>query len=234
MATKENACTLSDMAIALHMPMYFSGLVIENTNQCNASCDHCYQCAGPHGPKNHKAAHLDLDSMLRCIREASKLTCIGSRLHVAGGEAFLYAEECFSLFEEAKRCGIQEIGATTNAFWAKDRKKAQSICGKMKDAGVSTLEISCDYWHHQYIPQEAVNHCLIACKEAGIETCLRFLTTKTHSMEECLSYISEEAMEAVVRITSSPVFGTGRAKEKIESNQLYQVRESLNIACYNA
>jgi len=234
MNSSEEQCTLSDVAIALHLPMYFTGLVIENTNRCNASCDHCYQCAGPRGSRNRKAEHLELDVMIRCIREAAELSCIGSRLHLAGGEAFLYMEECIRLVEEAKRCQIQQIGATTNAFWAKDLKEARSICSKLKEAGLTSLEVSCDYWHHQNIPPEAVNHCLIACREVDIDTNLRFLTTRAHSIEECISYISPEALGAVSRITSGPVFGTGRAKEKIDCKDLYQQRDSLHAVCYNA
>ena len=100
------------------MPMRFAGLVLENTNRCNARCAMCYQSSGPKGSDVLGQAHLPFEVMARLIREARQIPTLAPRFHLAGGEAFMHPEECLALFMIAKDAGYLDLTATTNAFWA--------------------------------------------------------------------------------------------------------------------
>ena len=66
----------------LRMPVYFNGLVMENTNRCNSKCAICYQSAGGNTP----AERLNVEKAVSVIEQAAILENIGNRFHLAGGE----------------------------------------------------------------------------------------------------------------------------------------------------
>ena len=222
----------AQVALLLSMPLHYCGLVVENTNRCNASCAMCYQSSGPSGPEGANATCMDVSLIKRFIREAADIETIASRFHLAGGEAFLYLDDCYEIFRSAQASGFALISAATNAYWGASMHKARNVCASLRDAGLNSLEVSWDYWHSEFIPAASVNHCLLACREAGIDTTLRLLTTRSHPMEEALSYLSVEAVETADRITSGPVFATGRAATTLSRDEFYYSRASLNNMCY--
>lgn len=222
----------AEIALLLHMPIYYNGLVIENTNRCNARCAMCYQSASPQGSETLGMSRIDVDVIRRCIREAASIETIAPRFHLAGGEAFMYLDECYTLFAEARDAGFTQITATTNGYWGRTLKKATEVCTKLRESGVTSLELSWDYWHKPFVSGDAISNCLIACKEAEIETNLRLLTTRDHSMEEAVAELRPEALETASRITSGPVFSTGRAAKELDPKQFYYSRSSLDDNCH--
>lgn len=221
-----------DMAMLLYMPIYYNGLVVESTNRCNAKCAICYQGSGPLGSDTRGPAMLDVHIIKRCIREAAEIDSIAPRFHLAGGEAFLYLEDCYTLFNEAKVADFEIISATTNGFWGKTLEDAREVCKRLKDSGLNSLELSWDYWHQSFVPGESISNCLQACREYQIDTNLRLLTTKLHSMEEALSALSPNVADLASRITSGPVFATGRALNELDSEEFFCSRASLDDNCY--
>ncbi|MCU6708715.1 radical SAM protein [Paenibacillus sp. J5C_2022] len=222
----------AEIALLLHMPIYYSGLVVETTNRCNAKCAMCYQSASPKGSETLGLSSLDTDVIRRCIREAADIETIGSRFHLAGGEAFMYLDDVYSLFAEARDAGYEQITGTTNGFWGRTLPKAREVCARLRQSGVTSLELSWDYWHQPFVSGDAVSNCLIACQEVEIETNLRLLTTKLHSMEEALAALRPEAIDAASRMTSGPVFATGRAAKELDAEEFYHSRSSLDDNCH--
>lgn len=222
----------AELALLLYMPIYYSGLVVETTNRCNARCAMCYQSASPRGSETLGLSRLDTDVILRCIREAAEIETIGSRFHLAGGEAFMHLDEVYLLFAAARDSGYEQITGTTNGYWGRTLQKAREVCTRLRESGVTSLELSWDYWHQPFVSGDAVSNCLIACHEAEIETNLRLLTTKLHSMEEALASLRTEAVDAASRITSGPVFATGRAARELDPEEFYHSRSSLDDNCH--
>lgn len=214
------------------MPMRFSGLVVENTNRCNARCEICYQSAGPKGSDILGRGRLPRDVIERCIREAIEIPTLTPRFHLAGGESFMDLEECYALFSAACAAGYLDITCTTNAFWARKMDKARVVTENARRAGLTSMEISWDYWHQPYIPATAVANALIACKAADIETNLRVLTTKTHGLDEALAALPEDALNAAHRITSGPVFATGRAALTTPLDDLHASPSGSSGSCH--
>lgn len=215
------------------MPLTFSSLVVESTNRCNARCGMCYQSAGPKGSDWAGKRSLSVPEIETVLRDAVRIPSLARRFHLSGGEAFLDIEGTVHLFGVAREAGFLDITAVTNAFWAKLPAQARALTRRIRDAGVTTLEISWTYWHSQWVAAEAVSNCLEACRDAGIETNLRVLTTRSHTIEEALERLRPAAAESAARITSGPVFATGRAAREIDPDDLWQTRGSLDESCHS-
>lgn len=216
------------------MPLSFKGLVFETTRICNANCDICYQSAGPIKPfeqDGHETVPVDL--LVETIKEASGIETLGRRFHIAGGEAFIFMDDCIRLFETARTSGFLDLTGTTNAFWAKDDDRAKQVCRRLRKAGVTSLEISWDFWHKKHISPASIENCLKACRAVDIETNLRLLTSPRHSISEALSYLNEGAVEYPITITSSPVFPSGRALTKLDKDEFFLFNEDLYKGCHS-
>ena len=213
------------------MPLTFNALAIESTNRCSARCAVCYQSSGPKGSDVVGEFSLLREEIERLIAEAIGIRSLVRRFHLAGGEAFLEMDDCLCLFNAARQAGYTDISATTNAFWAGSRKRAYEICRDLREAGLLRLEISCDYWHLEFVPAHAIENCIFACSEAGIDTQLRLLTTRSHPVTETLSLLSHKALAKVDCITSSPVVPAGRARSEIDDSE-FQFKDELAGACH--
>ena len=215
----------------LTTPLFFSGLVVENTTRCNAKCAMCYQSVGPKGSDTWGKAGLSVEDIAPVILEAAQLEVVYPRFHLSGGESFLNLQNCYDLFEIAKVSGFLEITTTTNAYWARKRDKAQAVATRLRSVGVTNIEISWDYWHLPFIPAEAITNCLDACREADIETNLRVLSTRSHSYHEALALLNPKSLHNASRITCGPVFATGRAAKEIKETEFHG-HEDLTGSCH--
>ena len=210
-----------DNRLAALMPVRFNALVIETTNRCNAKCAMCYQSSGPKGHDQWGKHSMDRERLVRIIEEAPRIPNLDSRLHIAGGEAFLNANDVYALVEAGRRAGFADITLTTNAFWGVSAERALSVCERLSDAGVTGLEISWDFWHLEYIQPECVSRVLGAAQSVNISTNLRILTTKRHSVHEAIDLLGDGVLHATI-ITHGPVFRSGRAVSQIDPDEFYR------------
>ena len=218
---------LAKLPLLLSMPIHFGSLVLETTNCCNSKCGICYQSAGAEGRDR-----INLSAAKRAIEDSAVLENVDSRLHIAGGEAFLFPKDCFDLFRTAREAGYTLISATSNCFWGSTLDKARMMCEKASDSGLNYMEISWDFWHGEYMSAAAVGNCLTACREFGIVTNVRLLTTKSHNIEESIVKLDPEALSLASNITSGPVIGTGRASEILEKDEFFPARLGMKGACH--
>ncbi len=214
------------------MPVTFKSLVVESTTRCNAKCAMCYQSAGPKGSDTWGKASLRVDEIEKVVRDAAGIACLAKRFHLSGGEASIRTDDVIHLFAVAREVGFTNISTTTNAFWAFNMTRAREICGRCREAGLTSMEISWDHWHRPYVPAAAVSNCLQACREAEITTNLRILTTKSHSVAEALAAIRPDALALANEISSCPVFPTGRAKHEIAPDDIY-MGSNLDGCCHH-
>ncbi len=209
------------LALVREMPMTFHSLVIEYTSHCNARCGMCYQAAGPRGSDLIGSARLDAATAARVIREGVDIETIGPRCHITGGEGFLHSDLLLELVRVASDAGYAEVTTTTNGFWARDRRKGDALAARARRAGMTSLELSWDAWHAPFIPAEAVNQCLEACFEHGIDVNLRILGTRTHTYAEALAALDPAALTRASRITCAPVMPMGRAAAAVPLADVY-------------
>lgn len=214
------------------LPLTFHGLVVENTNRCNAKCAMCYQSSGPNGSDNWGAFRLNTDVIKRAMKEALSIPAMNPRFHLAGGEAFIHANDCYELISHAQSCGYLHVTTTSNCYWASTEKKAQNIANNLKNCGLTQIEISWDYWHMPFISTSCIENAIRACKENEIYVNLRILTTKEHGPRESLSVLEPSVLALVSEISSGPVFPTGRAAKKIPKEDIYYGR-NLSGVCHS-
>ena len=203
------------------MPVSFKSLVVESTTRCNAKCGMCYQSVGPKGSDAWGKVSLEVAEIENVVRDASRIETLGKRFHLSGGEAFIRMDEVIHLFGVARNAGFTNISTTTNAFWARSKERAHDVCRRCRESGLTSMEISWDYWHRPYISADAVSNCLEACNAYEISSNLRILTTKSHSVSEALSSIRPKALQVANEISSCPVFPTGRAKHEVDPAEIY-------------
>lgn len=218
--------------MAQTMPITFNALVIERTSRCNAKCAMCYQSAGPKGSDDLGNVALSVEELTPVILTAGAIAEVQPRFHLTGGEAFLQMDDCFRLFAVARSAGFFDITSTTNAFWARTPSRAEIVMAALAKAGVTGLEVSWDIWHMPYIPASAIENCLRAARNHDIDVNLRLLTTRTHTIEEALAPIAEDALEAAQRISSGPVFPSGRASKTLNRSDLY-TQGSMDDNCHS-
>jgi hypothetical protein len=214
------------------MPLSFRSLVVELTSVCNASCAMCYQAAGPKGSDILGRKQLSVADVKPVISDVSTSDHVQKRFHLAGGEAFLNMQSSLQLLEFARLNGFSEISATTNAIWGTKESKARHAVRRLKDAGLTTMEISWDAWHAPYIKPDAISNCIIANYENGIQTHLRLLTSKTHSICEALEPFSASVLACVDKISSNPVMPTGRAKATIAPDEIWYT-DAMSGSCHS-
>jgi len=122
------------------------------TYRCNAACAHCYENSGP-----TKRAVMPVEHLRELLREFKKLGYTGRDLHFAGGEPFFDYKHLIACFNVAKEEGMLPLGKLeTNGFWCKTDKIARERMTEIKDFGIGKLLISCDPFHQEYVPIEAV------------------------------------------------------------------------------
>ncbi|WP_130472226.1 radical SAM/SPASM domain-containing protein [Candidatus Magnetaquicoccus inordinatus] len=220
--------SLAQRVTLANKPLGFNALVVERTSRCNARCAICYQGSSPQGKvqKGKKSANdakdLSPELIRRALLEGSRLDSLNKRFHLAGGEAFLDAELCLELFAYAQSLGYYDITTTTNGFWAKSPDKARILTRRMREAGVTNIELSTDHWHAPFVQPTTINNCLRACLEAGISVNLRLLATHEHTHAATLATLDPYLLNHTTRITCGPVFAVGRATEQLSTEEFFR------------
>lgn len=207
------------------LPVTYNGLVVESTTRCNAKCGMCYQSSGPKGSPQWGKSALSSDEIKKILRDSISIPTLSPRFHLSGGEAFLNLDQAISVIRYAKALGYLDITATTNAFWANSDLRARKVAELLRKAGLTSLEISWDHWHMPFIRPETVSRCLDACFAHGIDTNLRLLTSRKHTAHDALECLDENAVKKASRITSGPVFPTGRASSEVPKEEIFSKGE---------
>lgn len=214
------------------LPLTFHGLVVESTNRCNAKCAMCYQSSGPSGSDDWGAFRLSIGAIKRAMTEARSIPALHPRFHLAGGEAFIHARDCYDLFSHAKEVGYSHITTTSNCFWASTTDRAKHVAETLKKSGLTQIEISWDFWHTPYIASTCIENAIRACNENHIYVNLRILTTRDHGLREALALIDASALSCVSEISSGPVFPTGRAAKQLPKDKFFY-GGGLSGACHS-
>ena len=219
-------------ASSVSQPIFYNGLTVESTTRCNAKCGTCYQYAGPRGSDLLGRAELTPEEIARTVVEASQLADIVPRFHLSGGEAFLAVDRCVELLEVARVAGFFDIMTTTNAYFARTPEQAGKICRRLREAGLTRLEISWDYWHLPFIRPATIGNCIRAGHDCGMEVMLHVLTTKSHSTQEALDLLPRDCVERVNVVMCGPVMPIGRAAEAIDPDEIHG-RAGLDGNCHS-
>ena len=122
------------------------------TYKCNAACEFCYYNCSP-----EKGGLMPVETCLAAWRSLKTLAGDEARIHLTGGEPFLYWDHLVEILREA---GKQKLGPAdmveTNGFWATSDSLTRDRLAALIELGVRRLKISVDPFHQEYVDIEPV------------------------------------------------------------------------------
>jgi MoaA/NifB/PqqE/SkfB family radical SAM enzyme len=178
-----------------------AGLLL--TYKCNASCEFCYYNCSP-----KQGGLLPVEMSLNCWRSLRELAGDEAKIHITGGEPFLYYEHLIEILEEAKKKGLGPVDMIeTNGFWAVNEEITNDRLKLLDQHGMNRLKISCDPFHQEYVDIELVRRLSRIAKELlGKE---RVLVRWEKYLEQSQNHTKEQTLK------DYPCRFTGRAGGRI-------------------
>lgn len=136
-----------------------AGLLL--TYKCNAKCEFCYYNCSP-----EQDGLMPVDMAINAWRLLKELAGYSAKVHITGGESFLYWDHLVEILREAKKHNLGPADMIeTNGFWAVDEKIVKDRIKVLDELGMSRLKISCDPFHQEYVDIEFVRRLAKTAKE---------------------------------------------------------------------
>lgn len=128
----------------------YAGLMM--TYRCPAACEFCYYKCSP-----EKAGLMPIETALSAWESLRVLAGENAKVHITGGEPFLYFDHVLEILDEAQKRKLGPLDSIeTNGYWATDRKIVEERLRLLDSAGLERLKISWDPFHAEYIDIECV------------------------------------------------------------------------------
>lgn len=128
----------------------YAGLLL--TYRCSAACRFCSYSCSPLS-EGLMPRQMALEAWTSLVQLAGP----SARLHITGGEPFLYFEHLAGLLEEAAARNLPALDSLeTNGFWVQNLSDAREKLHFLKKIGLRELAISFDPFHAEFIPIESV------------------------------------------------------------------------------
>jgi len=139
------------------------------TYECNCACEFCYYNCGP-----EKNGLMPVDMAISAWQSLRILAGHSARIHITGGEPFLYWDRLEEILKEAEKQNLGKVDLIeTNGFWATNEKIIRQRLKRLVELGMHRLKISTDPFHQEYVDIELVRRLAeIATKILGHERVL--------------------------------------------------------------
>lgn len=141
-----------------------------------------------------------------------------AKIHITGGEPFLYWDCLLEILEQAQRQHLGKVDLVeTNGFWATSEKIVRQRLKRLDELGMNRFKVSTDPFHQQYIDIEPVR-CLadianeMLCPERVLVRWQKFLENPI-DMKNLLS--TELEQQYINAMKDYPCRFTGRAAGKL-------------------
>ncbi len=131
----------------MNTPVY-SGIITGYT--CTAACRHCMFASSPDCPKDFMTT--DMAEKLASLLAKAGTTSV----HIGGGEPFYHFPSLRLTIEALHRHGIEIDYIETNGFWAAKEDFVRGRLTTLRQLGVTTVMVSVDPFHIEYVPLERV------------------------------------------------------------------------------
>lgn len=129
----------------MNTPAY-SGIIMNYV--CTAECRHCMFASAPDCPKEYISPEM-AEHLASVLEEAGT-----SSIHIGGGEPFMNFRALCTLIEALNRHDVGVDYIETNAFWCSEDDLVRERLGKLRELGVTTIMVSVDPFHIEYVPLE--------------------------------------------------------------------------------
>jgi MoaA/NifB/PqqE/SkfB family radical SAM enzyme len=188
-----------------------AGLLL--TYKCNCSCEFCYYNCAP-----EKKGQMSVDTAISAWQSLKILAGDSTKIHITGGEPFLYWDSMLEILEQAQKQRLGKIDLIeTNGFWAADEKVIKERLKRLVELGMNRFKISTDPFHQEYVDIEPIRRLAdIATEILGSERVLvrwqKYLDEPTE-MKNLSSNQREKKYISAVK--DYPCRFTGRAAGKL-------------------
>jgi hypothetical protein len=136
-----------------------AGLLL--TYKCNCTCEFCYYNCSP-----DKGGLMSVETAISAWHSLRTLAGEAAKVHITGGEAFLYWERLQEILEHARREKLGKVDLIeTNGFWATSDKIIRQRLERLDELGLHRFKISTDPFHQEYIDAELVRRLAAAASE---------------------------------------------------------------------
>jgi hypothetical protein len=105
-----------------------------------------------------------------------------------GGEPFLLGEDLYRAVEYSARWGFSSR-IVTNAYWATSPERACDVLTRLKAAGLSEINYSCDDFHQEFIPLKQIKWANEAAITVGVPALLAVKALKNSKIT--LAYLED-------------------------------------------
>lgn len=144
----------------MNTPSY-SGIITNYV--CTAECRHCMFGSSPSCPKEYISAE-EAENIASLLEEADTPS-----VHIGGGEPFMNFSALLSLIDALNRHNIGVDYIETNAFWAKNEDLVKERLWELTKRGVTTVMVSVDPFHIEYVPLARVLTLMKLLNEEGFD-----------------------------------------------------------------
>lgn len=136
-----------------------AGLLL--TYRCTAACEFCYYHCSP-----EKGGLMPVGTCLAAWRSLKNLAGEAAKVHLTGGEPFLYWDHLVEILGEGKRQNLGPVDLVeTNGSWATSETLVRDHLRILLDLDVHRLKISVDPFHQQYVDIDRVHLLAAVAKE---------------------------------------------------------------------
>ncbi len=183
------------------------------TYKCPASCGFCYYRCSP-----AKGGLLSVDLAIAAWKSLIVLAGSSAKIHITGGEPFLYWPHLAEILEKASAMGLGEVDAVeTNAFWADSKADIIEKLKFLDSHNVKKLKISYDPFHAEFVEHRKVK--LLADVAAEVLGEKRVQVRWQEYLEQGLDVMNmteDEKMRLFVEsVKKFPCRFTGNAADKL-------------------
>ena len=174
------------------------------STRCNIRCSHCV--AAGETPDSSK---MELAQAKNILREMAMAEVKG--ISFTAGEPFVYFDDLLELIDLCSENNIY-TRVVTNSSWAKTPEQASEKMRQLKQCGLCQLRLSYSRWHQQHVPKQQVLYAAKACKEAGINFFISFVTDFSELDDPFEQYLRDNNLT----FFPEPVIYAGRAEGFIQ------------------
>jgi len=127
-----------------------AGLML--TYKCNCACEFCYYNCDP-----GKGGLMSVDTAINAWRSLKILAGDNAKVHITGGEPFLYWDHLKKLLRKARAEELGEVDLIeTNGFWAAKSSVVEQRLKELDELGMRRFKVSTDPFHQQYVDLDLV------------------------------------------------------------------------------
>jgi MoaA/NifB/PqqE/SkfB family radical SAM enzyme len=136
-----------------------AGLLL--TYQCNCACEFCYYHCGP-----DKGGLMPVETAISAWRSLKALVGDAAKVHLTGGEVFLYWDHLQEILKEAIKQDLGKVDLIeTNGYWATSETIIIQRIKRLDELGMHRFKISTDPFHQEYVNAEPLRRLADLAKE---------------------------------------------------------------------